>query len=291
MLLTGFFQGMDLLIKENVESFSTASIDRTYCPNTDEVIFASWHDEIEEQNRFNLTTTITMIKILGDSIKYQGEADSLESVLPLPISMPEFRKRCQDLFKCSYLFLGHSSKWEIADDNLYLVSSNGTIKVNDKDKYRAEKLRLRKLLRRGEITPMQNGHMLKAMANKTRFETQVGLEFMLGKPAPIFADWITRVIPFPIRVEHERFKNSPPDFQFFRTAYLHVVEGKLVERSFEKPDNLEKDSCPGDHGPQINPEWAPPKIELFSEEQQAQWQERQRMAMRNAISNIGLFDL
>ena len=126
-----------------------------------------------------------------DSIKYQGNINGIEYSLPLPISMPEFRKKCEDHFKCPYSFLGYSSTWEIIDDKFYLVSSEGTIEVNDKEKYRKKRLRLRELLRRGEITPAQNGHMLKALSAETRYETEVDLEFMLGRPAPIFADWIT----------------------------------------------------------------------------------------------------
>ena len=126
-----------------------------------------------------------------DYIKYKGKINGIEYSLPLPISMPEFMKKCEERFKCPFSFCGHSSDWEIIDDKLYLVSSEGTIKVNDKEKYRKERLRLRELLRRGEITPAQNGHMLKALSAETRYETEVDLEFMLGRPAPIFADWIT----------------------------------------------------------------------------------------------------
>ncbi|MFN3557446.1 MAG: hypothetical protein ACK4VN_15920 [Bacteroidales bacterium] len=228
---------------------------------------------------------------IGDTIIYQGKPYTMYGFLP--ILLPEFTHRYDVLFqwKTTACWRGCISTWEIADDKLYWVAVDARAKLTDKHKYREEKLRLRKLLRQGEITPVQNGHMLKAYYQQITFEKEVDVAFLYGKPAPVFADWITTIIPFSIRVEDERFKNSPSGFQFFRTLYLHVKEGILVETSFEKPGNTEEDSCPWGHHPEERPEYARREVNLFSEEQWAQYKEEVHRALKNAVFKISPFRL
>ena len=204
-----------------------------------------------------------------DYIKYKGKNNGIEYSLPLPISMPEFMKKCEERFKCPFSFCGHSSDWEIIDDKLYLVSSEGTIKVNDKEKYRKERLRLRELLRRGEITPAQNGHMLKALSRETRYETEVDLEFMLGRPAPIFADWITTEIHNPQQSgrfsEIDGFDTSDPLIIKVHKGMVILMEKPAKAKVKNFPDNSKK------------------YTDLLSEEFLTRYTGQERQAVRNAV--------
>jgi len=229
-----------------------------------------------------------MIIILGDTIKRNGDYHTIRETLRLPVNMRELMRKCDKLFGCTVNFCGYSSVWEFIDNKLYLVESTGEIKVNNREKCREEKLRLRALLRRGEITPTQNGHMLKAFYKKVNFLQEVDVEFMLGKPAPIFADWITTVIPFSLIIEEDGCKTNHPNLPWRRMAYLHVQEGKLVETSFEEPENLKEDSWPGCFTG-IESEFLTLGNVQFSEEQLAQLKEEQLKALKNAVFKISPF--
>ncbi len=130
--------------------------------------------------------------------------------------------------------------------------------------------------------------MLKAFYKKVNFVTEVDVEFMLGKPAPIFADWITTVIPFWVDDEDERFQNSTQKYKIKRIVYLHVQEGKLVEVSFEKPDNLKEDNTPGCFTHSKWDSFLSDKF-TFSEEKMFRLEKEDLKALKRAVFKISPF--
>lgn len=89
----------------------------------------------------------------------------------------------------------HYAEWIIEDNKLFLCHLNGYGKVYSKDRFLVERLRLRKLMRDGEITTMENGHLLKKYKNEKCWDDiELTLEALFNTSDKVFCDWYSGFI-------------------------------------------------------------------------------------------------
>ena len=133
---------------------------------------------------------------IGDKIIFEGTEYIMASE-PSLSSMVLDRYEIRFIAGCTACWRGYVAEWEIADNKLFLNKVSGTAEVTDLLKLRQEKLRLRTLLRKGEITPKQNGEMLRGIRKELTEQKEIDLQFLFGSSEPVFAGWITGKLRIP----------------------------------------------------------------------------------------------
>ena len=92
---------------------------------------------------------------------------------------------------------GYFGEWEVVDNKLYLTKLKGSGVIKDKEKYRAEKLALRRKLKEGLITPIENGKLLKLMEKECWNAIQLSLNSLFQSEEKVFACWYSGTIRAP----------------------------------------------------------------------------------------------
>ena len=143
----------------------------------------------------------------------------------------------------SALWRGYLGQWEIYRKRLYLVSLKGEGCEFDVDKFRSERLKLRKKLKSGQITPQENGLLLKKLKKKCQkyFTLSVGKLFGTNQKVP--ADWFTGKLCIPYG---KVLKYINQGFGAIHEKELHIIisEGKILGTSVKKNELKEYKNYP-----------------------------------------------
>ena len=138
-----------------------------------------------------------MTSQIGDILHYEGSSYRIASEPPLSCAEPG-RYEIRFLPAMTACWRGYIAEWAIAEDKLYLKGVSGSANVIDLVRYREEKLKLRKRLKQGEITPAMNGKMLRDLKNELTVEKKIDLQFLFNATEPVFAEWVSGVIRVPM---------------------------------------------------------------------------------------------
>ena len=99
--------------------------------------------------------------------------------------------------------------------------------IKDKEKYRAEKLALRRKLKEGLITPIENGKLLKLMEKECWNAIQLSLNSLFQSEEKVFACWYSGTIraPFGELIEyiHDGYESI-----FEYELLIDIKEGVVV---------------------------------------------------------------
>lgn len=172
---------------------------------------------------------------IGEILYYEGVKYFMASEPPLnPPAAEKYDIRF--LWGCTACWRGYQAEWEISDQKLYIKAIQGRAEVTDKEKYRQEKLRLRKLLRQGEITPQENGKMLREFYKNLTLEKKVDLAFLYGTSEPVFAAWVSGTIRVP-RGNLLNYVHAGYASVFEEDLFLGFEKGILVNTRVQKNEN------------------------------------------------------
>ena len=130
--------------------------------------------------------------------------------------------------RSSMCWRGYHGKWEIIDDQLYLIQLTGHGVIQNKERFKAGRLILRKKMKQGLITPQQNGHLLKELKQDCFEPIDLSLKTLFKSDDKVFASWFTGVIPCPhgdlLQYVHLGYHSV-----YEYTLLLTVHEGMIVE--------------------------------------------------------------
>ena len=133
---------------------------------------------------------------IGDILYYEGNKYFMASEPPLnPSAAVKYDIRF--IWQNTACWRGYQAEWEVKDKQLFIKSVKGKAEVTDKKKFRQIKLELRKLLRKGVISPAENDHLLKEGHKDLSVKQEVDLIFLYGTNQPVFASWFSGTIRIP----------------------------------------------------------------------------------------------
>jgi len=174
---------------------------------------------------------------MGDIITYKGRRHTMASE-------PQIIAPAAKFFDIRFIpphtacWRGYLAEWAVNKDKLFLKSIQGKAEVTDLEAWRSERLALRKRLKQGEISPQENGHLLKEHYKRLTTERKVDLTFLFGSSEPVHATWITGIIRIPtgniIRYVHMDYFS-----EYDRNLFLSFKDGMLLsarEEEFGKSD-------------------------------------------------------
>lgn len=168
---------------------------------------------------------------IGDTILYEGNKYIMASEPPLSGTvLDKFEIRFISGFTACWR--GYLAEWEIVDNKLFLNKVSGNAEVTDLIKYREEKLRLRKLLKQGIITPQENGKMLRDIKKGLTETKQMDLQFLFGSEIPVFAEWISGTIRVPMGKLLEYIHMDYVSV-YEEDMYLYFINGILTDKKIK----------------------------------------------------------
>lgn len=169
---------------------------------------------------------------MGDIITYQGRRHTMASE-------PRIIAPAAKFFDISFIaphtacWRGYMAEWAVDEDKLFLTSIEGKAEVTDLEAWRKERLALRKRLKQGEISPKENGHLLKEHYKRLTTERQVDLEFLFGSSEPVHATWYSGIIRIPtgnmIKYVHMDYFS-----EYDRNLFLSFKKGMLLSAREEE---------------------------------------------------------
>lgn len=133
---------------------------------------------------------------MGDLITYQGQSLVMASEPPLAGPAARFYD-IRFIPMSTDCWRGYVANWKVEDDKLWLVSIEGRAEVTDMEAWRRERLELRKRLRQGEISPTENGHLLRDARKRLTTVRKIDLNFLYGTTEPVHAEWFSGLIRIP----------------------------------------------------------------------------------------------
>ncbi|MBN1184074.1 MAG: hypothetical protein JXB49_17400 [Bacteroidales bacterium] len=169
---------------------------------------------------------------IGDKLTFEGEQYHMASELPL---LNKSRTDCEIRFiaGCTACWRGYLATWKIEEDMLYLTGVSGTAEVTDNLRYREEKLRLRPMVKSGEISPMENGRLLREARYKLTETREIDLEFLFGTKDAVPATWITGTIRIPrgklLEYIHAGYESIFEEDMFLTFSAGRVTDKKIVK--------------------------------------------------------------
>jgi hypothetical protein len=124
----------------------------------------------------------------------------------------------------------HYAEWLIENNKLYLKHLIGSGKVYNKDKFLLERLRLRKLMRSGEITSIENGHLLKKYkAEECWSPITLSLQELFHTSDRVFCDWYTGSIWVGYGEIIEQDFTFGIFSKYSNRRTFKIIEGELVD--------------------------------------------------------------
>jgi hypothetical protein len=165
---------------------------------------------------------------IGDKLVYEGK-------VYIMASEPSLSGKDLDKYEIRIItgstacWRGYDAEWEIVDNKLFLKEVSGTVEVVDLVKYREEKLRLRKLLKQGIITPQENGKMLRDIKKELAEEKELDLQFLFGSKTPVFAKWFSGIIRVPMG-EILEYIHMGYCSLYEEDMYLYFIHGILTDK-------------------------------------------------------------
>jgi hypothetical protein len=133
---------------------------------------------------------------IGEKLFYQGKEYTMAS--EPPVLSPEMKKyEINFIGDCTACWRGYFGKWEVRDDKLFLTEISGVADVTDMTKYKAGKLKQKKLLKLGKITSKQHAKLLEKLRDEVTEQKEINIQFLFQTNEPVFADWFTGVIRVP----------------------------------------------------------------------------------------------
>ena len=127
---------------------------------------------------------------LGETLWYNGEEYRMVSE-PFSVFLHESEMNIRLYARSTAVLRGYIGEWKIEDDKLYLTRIEGSGRVENQERFRQGRLELRKKLKAGEITPQENGHLLKSLKKSCYEPIDLSLESLFGTSEKVFADWFT----------------------------------------------------------------------------------------------------
>ena len=89
---------------------------------------------------------------------------------------------------------GYIGQWEIIGDRLFLKTLSGHGFLLNREKYHENKSLIREKTKAGEITPQENGHLLKDLKNQCLEEINLTVGTLFNGAESVFADWYSGTI-------------------------------------------------------------------------------------------------
>ena len=169
---------------------------------------------------------------IGDIMYYEGNKYFMATEPPLNPSAAE-KYEIRFIWQSTACWRGYQAEWEVKDKQLFIKSVKGTAEVTDKEKFRQIKLELRKLLREGVISPIENGQLLKESYKDLSHEQDVDLSFLYGADQPVFASWFSGTIRLP-RGRMLEYVHMDYFSVFEENLCLTFKNGMLVKARVEK---------------------------------------------------------
>ena len=169
---------------------------------------------------------------IGDTLHYEGTKYTMASEPPLnPPARAKYDIRFFSL--CTACERGYQARWEVKAGKLFIKGIRGRAYVTDKEKFRKQKLRLRKLMGKGEITPSEGRRLLREAGRNLRKDRNISLYFLYGSREPVFASWVSGTIRVPkgkmLNYEHFGYEST-----FEEDLVLTFSKGILTESQVQK---------------------------------------------------------
>lgn len=168
----------------------------------------------------------------GDKLTFENRTVSISSE-PFAYYLAKMRPEISFLMHSTGCWRGYLAEWEIKDDRLYLTSLQGEARILDTEKRRAEKLRLRRLLKQGIITCGDNGKLLREARENMTCTKKVDIQTLFPGEESVFAGWFTGTI----RIKQGKllkYIHAGYESVYEEDLFLHFCEGILTGRETRK---------------------------------------------------------
>lgn len=124
------------------------------------------------------------------------------------------------------LWRGYLGEWEIKENKLYLIKISGIGQIRNLERFRFEKLKLRIKLKKGIITPQENGIRIKQLKRDCMEDIELSLNSLFKSEEKVFANWYDGIIVCPygrmINYIHLGYEST-----FEHELYIEVVNGEI----------------------------------------------------------------
>jgi hypothetical protein len=155
------------------------------------------------------------------------------------------RLKAEFIPNCTALWRGYLGTWKVMDDRLYLVHLKGEAYFTDTIKFREERLKLRKMVRQGIITPLQNEQKLKELKQSLQEIKKITIFTLFPGQKKVFADWFNGTIRIErgrlLHYVHMGYESVYEEDLFLEFRGGVLVDSRVVKNVFLPMQDIEND--------------------------------------------------
>jgi hypothetical protein len=126
----------------------------------------------------------------------------------------------------SSLWRGYLGEWEIINNKLYLIKISGIGQIRNLERFRFERLKLRKKFKNGIITTQENGILIKQLKKDCMEDIELSLNSLFKSEEKVFANWYSGLIVCPygkiIKYIHMGYESI-----FEHELYFEIINGQI----------------------------------------------------------------